>query len=655
MKKMKLNIQLFASGSFEFSNWSSGTPLRGKIEWSSSPIGNENKSSVTARIFARRTSGSTWGREWNGYINIGGNNHSFDEIYTGEVTSIGTDWVLVEYFNDTINHNQDGSKTITISGEVYGPSGTSLSGKSSWGSTSATLDKIPRNSDLVYINDILIDDVSTAVFTPTINKNVPNYYDVLELICINDDGTVASTIMTIEGVTNGTEYSLDENQLNEIYALTTNSKEASIIAILKTYEDSTKTTQIGTTSQIEIKGLYGSGSAPLFYIFNYEDVNSTTLALTGDNQILISGYSNVKYTIPESNKAVPQKGATIISYGLKNNSGIERVTNLTYPIERTYNGYSQENLQVMVTDSRDLDTIVTINPYIISNYTLPNGTLSVEREDGVGEYVLLSFNGRYWNGNFGNGDNKITKVYYRAKQMGGNFGNWYDITGGATSSNGVVTINDLRIDNGGNKFTIGVGYTIELKIVDGISSSVQFNEVTGITGTISDGYVLDSYYKASNGYKFAINKIVEPNGATLQVEGDVAVDDDLNVTGSIDGGNVTIGGSPIIESGSNTNGNYIKYADGTMICTKGIQVTSSVTNGWGNMYESTSAVSLGNWAEEFYYTPVVSATKLSGGGCWFELIENVSKSSCGRTYLVSAVSRNITVWINIIGIGRWKA
>ena len=571
MDKMRLNIQLFASGSFEFDNWSSGTPLRGKIEWSSSQIGNQNESSVTANIYARRTSGSTWGRQWNGYIDIGGNHHEFDEIYTGETTTVGTDWVLIEYFTDTIDHNPNGTKTITISGEVYGPSGTSLSGKSSWGSTSATLDKIPRNSELTALNDIILDDTSTAVFTPIINKYVVNYYDVLEIICMNDNQQTASTIKTINGVSSGTQYSLTSSELQEIYEITPNSKEVVIVGVLKTYEDSSKTTQIGTSSQLQIKGIYSSGSAPLFYDFEYQDVNSTTTALTGNNQILINGYSNVKYVISSQNQAVAQKEASIVSYGLKNNSGIERVTTLSYPIEKTYNNYSQENLQIIVTDSRDLDTIVTKNPFII-NYTLPSGSLSVEREDGVGEYVLLSLNGTYWNGNFGNGNNTITKVYYRAKQSGGNYGNWYDITGGATISNGTVTYNDYRIDNGGAKFIIGVGYTIEVKLVDGISSSVQFNEVTGITGNISDGYVLDSYYKASNGYKFAINKIVEPNGATLQVEGD------MDIVGGL-----IINGSPVLESGVLNGIYYEKRSDGIAICLGSKSMTSNTSRSQGGL------------------------------------------------------------------------
>lgn len=119
---------------------------------------------------------------------------------------------------------------------------------------------------------------------------------------------------------------------------------------------------------------------------------------------------------------------------------------------------------------------------------------------------------------------------------------------------------------------------------------------------------------------------------------------------------ITIGSNPIIESGSNSNGSYVKWADGTMMCWKSTSPTTNITNSWGSVYESTSAVSFGNWAATFYATPMISVTKTTGQGCWMELVQNTSKTSCGSTYYVSAVSRsNVSPTVNIVGFGRWKA
>ena len=46
---------------------------------------------------------------------------------------------------------------------------------------------------------------------------------------------------------------------------------------------------------------------PIFSNFTYEDINSDTVLLTGDNQTIIKGYSDVVVTIKPQNKAIGQK------------------------------------------------------------------------------------------------------------------------------------------------------------------------------------------------------------------------------------------------------------------------------------------------------------------------------------------------------------
>ena len=50
---------------------------------------------------------------------------------------------------------------------------------------------------------------------------------------------------------------------------------------------------------------------PTFYNFIFEDINSTTVSLTGNNQNVIIGYSNVRATIPLEYKAIANKQATM--------------------------------------------------------------------------------------------------------------------------------------------------------------------------------------------------------------------------------------------------------------------------------------------------------------------------------------------------------
>lgn len=110
----------------------------------------------------------------------------------------------------------------------------------------------------------------------------------------------------------------------------------------------------------------------------------------------------------------------------------------------------------------------------------------------------------------------------------------------------------------------------------------------------------------------------------------------------------------IIASGSNTNGNYTKFSDGTMICYKSVTVTAAINNAWGSVYETSNSVSFGNFPETFISAPIVTVEP-TGTGCWVEGLNDTNTTQVGNSYLARAVdtsSRNYS--FNIIAIGRWK-
>ena len=122
--------------------------MQGRIEWNSVSQGSSaNSSKVSATIYARRTDGySTWGQSWSGYVKIGS---SQVDINLGSSTEVGEDWVtMATISNITVGHNPDGSGSVYISGSVTGPSGTSLSSRTSSGGATCTLDKIPRYTSI---------------------------------------------------------------------------------------------------------------------------------------------------------------------------------------------------------------------------------------------------------------------------------------------------------------------------------------------------------------------------------------------------------------------------------------------------------------------------------------------------------------------------
>lgn len=112
----------------------------------------------------------------------------------------------------------------------------------------------------------------------------------------------------------------------------------------------------------------------------------------------------------------------------------------------------------------------------------------------------------------------------------------------------------------------------------------------------------------------------------------------------------------IIESGSNTNGEWVKYSDGTMICTKKITFTNVVINtAWGSVYESASKFNFGDYAQEFIEIPNVSITLADGSTCFCESFSGRTKTAIGNTWLWKpAVEAKGTMTFDVIAIGRWK-
>lgn len=137
----------------------------------------------------------------------------------------------------------------------------------------------------------------------------------------------------------------------------------------------------------------------------------------------------------------------------------------------------------------------------------------------------------------------------------------------------------------------------------------------------------------------------------------------VSLKSKIDGMNSTISGHTttintlktyyVTEVGSNSNGNYIKYNNGIMIC-YGSKTFSNlnVTSAWGSMYECT--VNLGSFPVSFIESPHI-AVSCSGGTTVFVEALNVNATSIGNTWFMRPVSTSgLSCSISYIAIGKWK-
>lgn len=118
------------------------------------------------------------------------------------------------------------------------------------------------------------------------------------------------------------------------------------------------------------------------------------------------------------------------------------------------------------------------------------------------------------------------------------------------------------------------------------------------------------------------------------------------------------GGVPtgaIIESGSNANGRYIKYADGTMICTRKDTYTGhNITGAYGSMFNG-QAVPAVNYAQAFIATPVTSQTMTAEGAvCIAGSNGTATATVWPAVFPLAAISYSgAAITMDRIAIGRW--
>lgn len=111
----------------------------------------------------------------------------------------------------------------------------------------------------------------------------------------------------------------------------------------------------------------------------------------------------------------------------------------------------------------------------------------------------------------------------------------------------------------------------------------------------------------------------------------------------------------IVESGTNVNGKYIKYKDGTMVCTKKVTFNNvNVNQQAGSLYHSPD-LSLGSFAEAFESTPIVNASIINSYAGFISNVSNVTASSAGSTQVFrSASSTGLTYEIDIVAYGTYS-
>ena len=316
--------------------------------------------------------------------------------------------------------------------------------------------------------------------TLSILKYDSNYTNNLVLYFRNNE--TLSQLASWNNVVDGQIIQLNESQLNNLYNLTTSNKFYALTWELITLDDSTN---LGSM-QLESAGLI-SNANPIFTDFDYEDSNSLTVSVTGNNQTIVKGASILKVKVPIAKKATAQKGASIVSYMIGDTQIAYSETNdVSVEIPR----YNSDKIKVTVVDSRGNTTSIEktfTNVIYYTSVSVEATSATIERTNDSEEQTKISFSGSFFNGNFGLENNELTINYkYR---LAGSTGNY---TAGVTTITPAITENSYNVID---KVILGdtdVGFDTSnsYEIIISIEDKLSVNEISYVLGPGIDAIVI---------------------------------------------------------------------------------------------------------------------------------------------------------------------
>ena len=352
-------------GSTNNSNWG----LFVDLNETSYSVGNNN-SNVRASVYLYRTSSASY---YGGSATIGvtvNGEYKSTGFYPSYPTNIGAgegNAHLVATFDYTVPHNDDGSKTASMSmswSANFSPSSGSASG-------SISLTNIPRQANITSATDFTDEENPTITYENKAGNSVSSLQACISLTGSDADIEYRDIPKTGSSYT----FELTDSERNVLRNATlSGSTQRQVIFLVKTVI-----------------------SGNTYY-------STLTKTLT-----IVNCSPTVTATIEDINTATAKKGASITS--IKVNDTVVSKESIELSGTDKYEVRAYDNRGLVA--SKDLvgGTDFTFINYIPLTFS---GTL--ERHTPTGNQLDLSFSGNYFNGSFGATDNSLTiKWYWKEK------------------------------------------------------------------------------------------------------------------------------------------------------------------------------------------------------------------------------------------------
>ena len=326
------------------------------------------------------------------------NRNTYYPVATDAAGYTGSPWTTA-----AINHEPDGSKTVTISVNItgYEASGKGASGFSVTGSADISLTHIPRASTIGCADA----NIGAAAMIAVTRKST-SYSHSIQYTFGSLSGYVDENGNPVDSEVKMDSTSIAFRLPTSFYGQIPNAKTGTCTLTCRTYSGNTR---IGDTQSCTFTVSTTAESCAPQVQGTVQDANDATKALTGNPSVMVRYMSDALCTLT----ATPKNGASIVAKAIQGTA----ISGSTM----TISGISDSRIRFAAKDSRgyitDIPVDVSLVPYVMLT-CVATGKRNVPT-DGT---ATLTIKGDFFHGSFGAAENALTLRYRQGS------GSWVNLT-----------------------------------------------------------------------------------------------------------------------------------------------------------------------------------------------------------------------------------
>lgn len=377
-------------------------------------------------------------------------------VASGSTSISGSGSKTIASGSSRIYHNSDGTKSFSFSfSQYFGINYNGYVGTLS-SSGSSELNTIPRQANITNSPSSFTDEENPWFdFTNSANAGLKCWLEP------NPNGDHLCE-RTLSGTSGRYTWSLTEDERNQLRTKCSSNSCTVRIGLYSTIGSSTYASYVDRTMTIV-------NANPTFSDFTYKDTNTTVTAITGNDQVLVKGVSNLQATISSANKMTALKQATAKNYvatiDTTNISKDYSTSDIVFDLG-TVSSAGTKRLNIRAYDSRNNSTLVykDITTY---DYNKPVLNVTATRLNNFEDTTTLTVNGSFSSLLIGGSEkNALNKVEYRYRQDSGEWGSWTELTPTLTDNTFKCADTILKLENTS-------AFDFEVQVTDNLSTTTK--------------------------------------------------------------------------------------------------------------------------------------------------------------------------------------